>query len=83
MLEEKENRLHECLNMRLGEMLKYIFLLLGELIHSLDSLTSMTAVGASTLNRMQKPACTRQKWLHFLLEFHYRTAKWTDHVRAV
>lgn len=49
LVEEKTNRIQECLNMSLGEMLQYMCLLLGELNHSVDSLTAMAAMGASTL----------------------------------
>lgn len=78
MLEEKENRPQECLNMSLGELLKNMCLLSGELNHPLDSLTVMTAMGASALTHMKKPTFTHQKCLHFLCESHSKTTKWTD-----
>lgn len=61
--------------MSLGEVFQYMCLLLGELNHSIDSLTAMTAMGASTLTHVQTPTCTHQKCLHFVLESHSRTAE--------
>lgn len=61
-------------------MLKYISLLLGQVNHSLDS---MTATQALILTHVQKPTYIHHKCLHFLLESYSKRTKWNYYdVRA-